>query len=261
MNSSRLTDEAYWDENWGAKQGPLARDHAPSLWRRILTTTPFDRKFWPLVAALAQKPGRVIELGSAPGANLLRWRELLHCDIFGADISGVGLESQRCLFEQHGIDESHSLLADFLDQDFQSRYKESFDVVYSGGLIEHFSDPTEAVSAHLKILRPGGLLVLSIPNLQGIYRHLLPKSIVAVHNISIMAVPEFRRLFPAEVKSLFCGYFGGLNLGIGYTGETAFSRSLLRLQLLVNLLLRIVPVPENRWTSQSLLFIGRKPKS
>ena len=43
----------------------------------------------------------------------------------------------------------------------------SFDVVYSHGFIEHFPPSTSErlVAEHVRVLRPGGLLALSVPNL------------------------------------------------------------------------------------------------
>jgi SAM-dependent methyltransferase len=43
----------------------------------------------------------------------------------------------------------------------------SFDFVYSQGLIEHFPPDMadELVSEHVRVLRPGGLLAVSVPNL------------------------------------------------------------------------------------------------
>jgi SAM-dependent methyltransferase len=43
----------------------------------------------------------------------------------------------------------------------------SFDVVYSQGLIEHFPPDTSErlVAEHMRVLKPGGLLALSVPNL------------------------------------------------------------------------------------------------
>jgi SAM-dependent methyltransferase len=200
----------------------------------------------------------MIELGSAPGASLLRWRKHFQYEVFGADTSSVGLNLQQEFFARNGIDERHSLATDFLDPAFHSEYVQFFDVVYSGGLIEHFTDPSVAISAHLRILKPGGLLVVTIPNLRGIYRHLLPRQIVQAHNVSIMTLPAFQALFPSHVQTLFCGYLGGLNLGLACSGDTLYSRSLWRLQYLANLIMRVISVPENRCTSPHLVFLGRR---
>lgn len=41
--------------------------------------------------------------------------------------------------------------------------REQFDLVYSIGLIEHFPDKTDILDAHVRLTRPGGLLLLYAP--------------------------------------------------------------------------------------------------
>ena len=257
MPQSHLTDDAYWDKVWSGGAIPTK---PLSPWRRFLFEVPADRQLWReiLPKFLPRGPARVIELGSAPGRNLLRWREMYGYEVFGADISLQGLQLQRELFARHGIDDRHTLHADFLAPAFQAEREESFDIVHSAGLVEHFTNPADAIAAHLRILKPGGLLVVSVPNLAGIYRHLLPKAVVRVHNLGIMRLPAFAALFPPRVRPLFCDYHGRLNLGIAYAGDTTLSRALLKLQILANVSMWVVPIPENRWTSPQLLFVGQK---
>jgi 2-polyprenyl-3-methyl-5-hydroxy-6-metoxy-1,4-benzoquinol methylase len=40
----------------------------------------------------------------------------------------------------------------------------------SWGLIEHFTDTESVISAHVNLLKPGGILIVSIPNLRGFNR-------------------------------------------------------------------------------------------
>ncbi len=39
----------------------------------------------------------------------------------------------------------------------------SFDLVFSQGLLEHFRDPTEILAAQVRLLKPGGVLVVNVP--------------------------------------------------------------------------------------------------
>jgi|SRR5215472_9132272 len=257
-DKSRLTDQAYWDEVFA---GAVPSPKPSKPWRRLLPETPQTRQLWRhiLPPLVPKGPAKVVELGSAPGATLLRWRTLFGNEVFGVDFSENGLKAQRELFALYGITDEHSIRADFLSDTFQTEYREAFDIVYSGGVIEHFRDPVEVVNAHLQILKPGGLLMISIPNIAGIYRPLLAKRTVDAHNLHIMRLERFRALFRSPViQPLLCQYFGQLNLGVAYSGHNRKSRCLLRVQALANMLLRIVSFPENRWTSPCLLFIGRK---
>jgi ubiquinone/menaquinone biosynthesis C-methylase UbiE len=40
----------------------------------------------------------------------------------------------------------------------------TMDLVFSWGVVEHFDDTKKAVSEHIRILRPGGILVIDVPN-------------------------------------------------------------------------------------------------
>jgi SAM-dependent methyltransferase len=257
--NNRLTDEQYWDKTW---EGVADGKEEPNRFKRYLFEQAYTRILWNrILPRFLPKGGgrRIIELGSAPGKNLLPWRTRFGYEIFGADFSETGMAAQRQLFARLGLDESRSIFADFLSEDFLRAHAEAYDVVYSAGLIEHFSEPRTAIDVHLKILKPGGYLVISIPNIVGIYRHMLAPEVVAAHNLDIMQIPKFRSLFEIPgLERLFCAYYGGLNLGIAFAETTAFHRALPKLQIMANLAARAVPIPENRWTSPFLLYIGRK---
>ena len=41
---------------------------------------------------------------------------------------------------------------------------EYFDVVFSAGVVEHFTDPTEVIRIHLELMKNGGFLIIMMPN-------------------------------------------------------------------------------------------------
>jgi 2-polyprenyl-3-methyl-5-hydroxy-6-metoxy-1,4-benzoquinol methylase len=43
----------------------------------------------------------------------------------------------------------------------------TFDLIYSGGVVEHFEDTTETLREYLRVLKPNGVAILSVPNLVG----------------------------------------------------------------------------------------------
>lgn len=254
----RLTDDEYWDRVWADYVDvplPTAR------WKRFLTEVPTVRELWRemLPRFLPQAPARVLELGSAPGRNLLRWRNMFGYEVFGVDTSEEGLRCQRELLARHGIGADHTLEADCLDPAFQRAHEGSFDIAFSDGLIEHFTDPREVVAAHVRILRPGGVAVITVPNLLGIYRRLMPVEIVEAHNLEIMREASFRSLFePFHLELLFCGYYGRLNFWVAWSKNLGLRRLIPEAQVIANLLMRLVPFPENRWTSPYLMCIARR---
>ena len=88
-----------------------------------------------------------------------------------------------------------------------------FDIVYSLGFIEHFDEPVGVVVRHLDLLKPGGILLLGVPNYSGIYRKVLQRlapSIEQTHNMKTMDIENWK-LFPEKLplEPLFVGYIGG----------------------------------------------------
>jgi SAM-dependent methyltransferase len=51
---------------------------------------------------------------------------------------------------------------------FQYSPQQQYDLVFSVGLIEHFENTKEIISLHLKYIKPGGELLIILPNFRGI---------------------------------------------------------------------------------------------
>jgi SAM-dependent methyltransferase len=146
-------------------------------------------------------PGmRFLEIGCAPG-NLLIWiAKVLHADVAGLDYSERGLAFARQLFQTFNIkcDLRHENV-------FTTTFEpESFDIVFSAGVIEHFDDPREIVRKHVALLKPGGKAIIAIPNYGGVYgrlqRHFDPDNL-SIHNLDIMHPPALEKLGPKDLTS------------------------------------------------------------
>ena len=161
---------------------------------------------------------RFLEVGSAPGETLVKHQQVLGCVPFGVDYSEPGIEANRQVFSAHRLDPNNVICADFFAEAFQAEHRESFDVVFSAGFIEHFTDAGRVVDHHLNLLKPGGYLIIGIPNLRGLNYLLLRifyKELLAIHNLDIMRASAFAQLFNTEkVERLFSGYYGTLSLDI-----------------------------------------------
>jgi SAM-dependent methyltransferase len=181
----------------------------------------------------------------------------------------VGVAVTRKNFDAHGIDPANVIEGDLFNDEFISRYESRFDVVFSRGLIEHFTDPVDAIHRHVRLAQEGGLVIITIPTLTGIHyaltRVLMPHQI-SIHNRAIMRLKPFRRLFEQpDLEPLFCDYFGGLNLMIAYTSNpTGFRAALqglvVKLQILANMAGRIggARLLRGSYLNGALVFIGRR---
>src|SRR5256885_66168 len=143
----------------------------------------------------------VLEVGSAPGDGLLKFHESTGCIPYGVEYSEAGVEVNRGKFAAHDLDPKNVFHSDFFLESFQKPNKNRFDLVYSGGFIEHFDNPKDAVAKHIDLTAPGGHVLITIPNLRGA-NYLLPLLfapwLIPIHNLKIMTLREFRKLFQDE---------------------------------------------------------------
>jgi len=145
------------------------------------------------------QPGmRVLEIGCAPGKHLAYLAKVRGARVCGLDYSEPGIANSRELFQRLGLE------AEFRCEDLhQSTFPErSFDVVYSLGVVEHFRNPNPAIQRHLTMAKPGGVVLITVPNYGGLYgriqRYFDPENL-GIHNLDIMSPAELRRLAPAEM--------------------------------------------------------------
>ncbi|SRR6266480_1786539 len=155
------------------------------------------------------RPGmQVLEIGFAPGKMLSWTGAVLGAQVSGLDYSEIGIAAARRLFEHIGL-KGDLRYEDMFDTTFKSG---SFDLVCSFGLIEHFDDPREIVRRHAVLAKPGGVVLITVPNYGGIYgriqRYFDPESL-DIHNLDIMNPGTLAKLAPldtvAEVQTFEYG--------------------------------------------------------
>lgn len=216
-----------------------------------------------------RKGAKVLEIGSAPGRNLIKLKQIFSYVPYGIEYSYEGVQLNRKIFTENKIDPDNVIYSDFFDEYFQKKYEKYFDMVLSLGFVEHFDNVNEIIQKHVSLLKSGGYLIVSIPNFRGINYLLLNifcRELISKHNMDIMQLQSFSKLFDREdLTVLFCGYYGIFNFGLFSTKAHSPLRFLLgffhKLQLLLNLIFHISfkdrPIA-NRLFSPYLIFIGIK---
>ena len=154
------TGAAVWDRLWRYQPSDrrddalIAREQRSPRWALIVAR---------LEEAFGSLEGlRTIELGSGRG-DLSALLARHGADVTLLDASARALDQARCRFERLGL-AARYVQADFLDPFDGGSAR--FDVSLSSGVIEHFrgNDRTRTVRAHLEVLRPGGMAIISVPN-------------------------------------------------------------------------------------------------
>jgi SAM-dependent methyltransferase len=94
----------------------------------------------------------------ARNTRIMQWAADQGAEVFGIDISSPTVGLARGQFAPGALKTS---LADVRRLPFTDA---SFDVVYSMGTIEHFDESEDAVREMARVLKPGGRLILGVPN-------------------------------------------------------------------------------------------------
>jgi len=277
---ARLTQKEYWDSIHKAKvakrkrysvrenlkilaTGFLEKNFARSYADYLLWEVIY-KKFMPKI-----KGAKVLEVGSAPGNNLVRLSKRFGFIPYGVEYSENGVELNRKVFISNNINPDNVIQADFLSDDFQKRYCSFFDIVLSAGFIEHFEDVGDIIEKHINLLTEDGYLIVSIPNLRGanyVWQWIFNRNLLSMHNLDIMQKRKFSKIFDRVcLSTLFCDYYGTFNFGLFITKGNSPLRFVLTsckiLQLILNMVFRLLfrnGGAESGLFSPYLLFIGMK---
>jgi SAM-dependent methyltransferase len=258
-----LTDIAYWEENWWTQKRP------ERLW--LYRDLDFET-----VRLLREEAGSgrpdVLELG-AGGSRLLPYLgKRFGYRILGSDFSLAGCRLLRANLALQKI--AGSVLCEDL---FQSSLKsEAFDTVYSSGLIEHFDDTRAVVAEHLRLVKPGGRVVLIVPNLQGLQGRLIRRFAPPQWSVHRVFGPDELASVMTDlgVTELRSGYLGSFYLRIMRSSEWSAVQcwpawvqhlvcSSMRLASgMLSFGFRLSPWrPHSRRFSPSFYAAGRKPRA
>ncbi len=149
------------------------------------------------------------EIGGAPGQYLAYLHRRFGYHVTCIDYSMTGCQKTIDNFELLGIP-GEVIRADLMVDQTELP---TFDLVYSLGLIEHFVDRMSVVERHARLVRPGGLLVLGVPNFRGLtgwFLRTLAPGVYATHDIRAMDLDSWREFEDAlGLQVIWKDYVGG----------------------------------------------------
>ena len=202
-SETELTDNAYWDNYWSGYSLPA-----------IVGNNPLDqvlnaqfRTFDLVLSADSEKS--ILEIGGAPGQYLAYFAKKYGFKASALDYSAIGCDVTRKNFELLGL-EVTLYQQDLLSMDGTIPL---FDIVYSLGVVEHFTDLELVIGKHLELLKPGGILIIGVPYFikvfYPLFQWLLPKTMSGhyIESIDIRKWKTFERKFNLQI--LFKNYIGG----------------------------------------------------
>lgn len=108
---------------------------------------------------------KLLEIGCGFGTNLATWIKQYELDAYGTERDTEGfsysLQAASILFAANGLDASRIIRVTTDQLPFEDA---SFDVVYSGNVLEHTENPHLILREAVRVLRPGGVLHVEVPN-------------------------------------------------------------------------------------------------
>jgi 2-polyprenyl-3-methyl-5-hydroxy-6-metoxy-1,4-benzoquinol methylase len=248
------TDKNFWEKTWGKSQ--LERYYGIERYQAI------NKRLDGLFKRFLEKGDKkILEIGCAGAKQLIYFAREFGYEVCGIDYSEKGAAIARENLAIAGV-KAAILCEDIFKT---SLADESFDVVYSMGLVEHFENPAEIIGKHIRLLKSGGKLIITVPNFRdSLYLALRKmmgsdKSLLATHNLDIMDKKYLAGILSGQgIKILYLDYFGPVNLAM-VVGEIK-SRPLLYLMHLINQLIGYLTffMPASRYFSPYIVLIGTK---
>jgi 2-polyprenyl-6-hydroxyphenyl methylase/3-demethylubiquinone-9 3-methyltransferase len=201
----QLTEVEYWDRHWS---GPRRDERYATLgWvQQSYQYVALDRL---LKSVLPRDPSlSFMELGSGPARWMIYFAKTFGYRVTGCDTSALSCDLARRNLAAAGVSGTIE------QQDFFT-LQGTYDVVFSGGVVEHFEDPSVPVAAFARLVRPGGFLVTDVPNLTGLngfYRRALKPETFETHRpIGLRELRHWHR--ELGLREVLATAYGSLSLG------------------------------------------------
>jgi SAM-dependent methyltransferase len=175
MNENRLSTKDNWENYWASNK------HI-----QLISEKYCYHDFIKRATEKVRSGGDCIELGGFPGKFSIFLKKYCHMNptLIDFHLDEVKVEE---LMRFNGLNCSDIKCIE--DDIFLNIPSKQYDLVCSFGLIEHFLNVKEILGVHLKYLKPGGVLLISLPNFRGInglLQRFFDPATLAIHNLKIM---------------------------------------------------------------------------
>lgn len=181
---NKLTSKNYWESSYEnyIYQSDIANGPIENLLNSVIDDYHLAGK-------------EVFEVGCYPGSYLKVFGE--HgCILSGVDIVDEVYNMEKYLGKNYKIGKFRQ--GDILKQTSKNLY----DVVCSFGFIEHFYDWEKILGIHIRLLKNGGYLIITIPNFVGIvqraFHETVDKKNLRAHNLDAMSLGKITAFLESE---------------------------------------------------------------
>jgi SAM-dependent methyltransferase len=178
--------DAFTRERWAEVWAGSDTEYDPAREPQLRDALELILRHWP-----GQLGGRFLEAGCGPAANALNLARL-GVEVTGVDLAPEAIAAARAAFARHELEGTFEL-GDVRDLPLPD---DSFDLVYAGGVVEHFRESGRAVLEMARVLKPGGCLLFTVPALSLSYPYLfLRGNVPAVPRVEdVVSFVQYRLL-------------------------------------------------------------------
>jgi SAM-dependent methyltransferase len=242
-----LTDTAHWSAYWKARRPE--RIEEDWYYARLLRDSVAGRGYTSF-----------LELGGFPGLFAVYARRFLGFTDVALLDSFVDRDYLDATLRVNGL--APGVVQVYEGDMFELDVPRRYDVVLSGGLIEHFADPGAALERHHRAVAPGGTIVVTVPNFLGlngeVQRRFNPENL-ALHNENVMLPTALGHALASagELVSVESFYYGRFRAWLE-PGAPFLARVALTGARVVGTVLDLAR-PRTRLTGRDVVAVGRRP--
>ena len=138
------------------------------------------------------KGSKVLEVGSGEGKYLKYLKDNLGCDATGLELNLQAVNKGKA----NGLDLRHELV-----QEHAATHANTYDVVYFFQVLEHIADIKGFVEAAVTCLKPGGKLLIAVPNND-------PYFFKSIRHYALNIPPHHMGWWNTESLTAIAPYFG-----------------------------------------------------
>ncbi len=160
MATPATNDRVFYEQYWRTQRSGIAQQLAIHIESRRPLLRLLEQ------ALPAEQPSRFLEIGCGTALDcclLLQKRPLARAHAVDLSINAAELAIQNA--ETLGL-KVDVLAADVNCLPFPAAH---FDLVFSQGVLEHFEQPWSAIEEQVRVLKPGGVVVIDVPQKFNLY--------------------------------------------------------------------------------------------
>ncbi len=245
-----LTDRDFWVKYWESKTD-------------LSVVIPANYLFYQQLGEIVRENEvkTAIELGGFPGYYAVFLKKYLKLEVTLLDYF-VHPPITHQLLKTNGLSENDIKV---IETDlFKYQPVESYDLVLSCGLIEHFLDTEDIINRHIAFLKPGGTLFITLPNftaVNGWFQKNFDRENYDKHNIESMNPALLASICEkAGLKEVNVGYFGKFSVWLENEKQKSVLVRLFKKSVWLSgkVLTKLIPF-ESKALSPYIVLTAKKP--